>query len=282
VTAQPVTLPPAAAELVDELGALPGLAPVRKPGPARPVQRWSGDAVVVDVAVGDEGRRLIRLEADGRRWATTHGVPTPPLLGVADDASWLVTRRVRGTSCRGERAVRAAMTVADAIARAPAPVSPVAATVWRGTRATLAQRAARSVAAGLPVHAYRRARAAVAELDEHATAHGDLYRRNVITTDGARVWVIDWEFLGSHPRWTDHLRLWSTLTDPVDREIALGHVLTSVSRSDQEHVAVLIRYLTLRLLAENLAAARRWRNADDVEHARRMVAEGEAVARQLT
>ncbi|PKW26712.1 phosphotransferase [Phycicoccus duodecadis] len=274
-------LPEPVRAAVRAAGADPdALSEAVKPGPPRPVRRWVDDTLVVDLAASEAGRRLVRLEVDGRRWATAAGVPVPAVHGAAPDGSWLVGARAPGTSCRGAEAVGAALDAADRIAACPAPLPAEAPSTWRADRRTLAVRVVRSVAGGLPIPRFRAARAAAAGLADRVPGHGDLYRRNVLA-DGADVLVIDWEFLGGHPRWTDHVRLWSTLTDPADRAVALRRIEGSVPTSGHPHVAVLVRHLTLRLLAENLASPVRQRNGDDLAHARRMVGEGEDLALRL-
>lgn len=251
-----------------------------KPGPPRPVSRWVGEAVLVDVARSADGRRLVALEVAGRRWAGHAGVVVPAVLAVDDDGAWMVSERAGGTSCRGPAAVRAGLEAADRIAACDVPLPELPSSAWTGDRRTFAARVLRSVAGGLPVRRFRDARAAAAGLTALGPGHGDLYRRNVLA-DGGRVSVIDWEFLGTHPRWTDHVRLWSTLTDPEDRAVAVAHLDAAVPVAEHPHLAALVRHLTLRLLAENLAAPRRQRDADDLAHARTMVGEGEALARRL-
>lgn len=256
------------------------LVETAKPGPLRPVRRWAGTGLVVDVARAEEGRRLIALEVAGRRWAAVAGVDVPPVLAVGPRDAWMVSVRAPGVSCRGAEAVRAGLAAADLVAGCSAPLPDVPATTWTGDRRTLVARVLRSAAGGLPIRRFLDARAGAARLRDLAPGHGDLYRRNVLA-DGPRVSVIDWEFLAEHPRWTDHVRLWSTLTDPADRSVAVAHLDAAVPPSEHPHLATLVRHLTLRLLAENLAAPRSRRSSDDLAHARRMVAEGEELARRL-
>ncbi|NHA66594.1 phosphotransferase [Phycicoccus flavus] len=257
-----------------------GLREVRKPGPPRPVRRWTGDTVLLDLATSAEGRRLVAAEVAGRRWAAEAGVPVPAVLAVGAGDGWMLTARAPGVSCRGAGAVRAALAAADAVAACRAPLPTVPASTWRGDQRTLVARVARSAVGGLPLRRFRAARAAAAALTDQAPGHGDLYRRNVLA-DGDRVSVVDWEFLSTHPRWTDHVRLWSTLTDPADRAVAVAHLEAVVPAAAHGHLAVLVRHLSLRLLAENLAAPPAERNSDDVDHARRVVPEGERLASVL-
>lgn len=274
-------LPDPVRAAVRAAGADPDALPEAvKPGPPRPVRRWVDDTLVVDVAASEAGRRLVRLEVEGRRWAEAAGVPVPTVHAAAPDGSWLVGARAPGVSCRGAEAVGAALEAADRIAACAAPLPAEPPSTWRADRRTLAVRVARSVVGGLPLLRFRAARAEAAALADRGPGHGDLYRRNVLAA-GPDVRVIDWEFLGDHPRWTDHVRLWSTLTDPADRATALGRIEASVPTAQHPHLAVLVRHLTLRLLAENLASPQRQRNEDDLGHARGMVSEGEDLALRL-
>lgn len=257
------------------------LEEVRKPGPPRPIRRWRGAEVLVDVATSEHGRRLVGLEVEGRSWAHAAGVPVPAVHAVGPGGGWMVGERADGVSCRGSGAVLAALDAADRVAACSAARPAIAPSTWSGDRRTLPVRVARSVVGGLPLRRFREARAAAYALTDVVSGHGDLYRRNVIA-DGDDIRVIDWEFLGAHPRWSDHVRLWSTLTDPADRAVAVGHLEDVVPAAGHHHLAVLVRHLTLRLLAENVAAPPRHRSSDDVDHARAMVLEGEELALQIS
>lgn len=257
------------------------LEEVRKPGPPRPIRRWRGADVLVDVATSEHGRRLVGLEVEGRAWARAAGVPVPAVHAVGPGGGWMVGARAHGVSCRGPGAVRAALDAADRIAACSTPRPALAPSTWSGDRRTLPVRVARSVVGGLPLRRFREARAAAHGLTDLVSGHGDLYRRNVIA-DGDDIRIIDWEFLDAHPRWSDHVRLWSTLTDPADRAVAIGHLEDVVPVDGHRHLAVLVRHLTLRLLAENVAAPPRHRSSDDLAHARAMVVEGEELAHQIS
>lgn len=257
------------------------LEEIRKPGPPRPIRRWWCADVLVDLATSEHGRRLVRLEVEGRAWAAGAGVPVPGVHAADPDGRWMVGARAHGVSCRGPGAVRAALDAADRVAACSAPRPALAPSTWSGDRRTLPARVARSLLGGLPIRRFREARAAARALTDVASGHGDLYRRNVIA-DQDDISVIDWEFLGPHPRWSDHVRLWSTLTDTADRTLAVGHLEDVVPLSGHPQLAVLVRHLTLRLLAENVAAPPRHRNSADLAHARAMVREGEELARRIS
>ena len=133
----------------------------------------------------------------------------------------------------------------------------------------------RTVAGGVPAARFRRARRAYHGLAERTPAHGDYYHRNLVDLpDGSA--VVDWEFLGCAPRFTDHVRLWTVLPDADLRAHALHLLLSGRTPAERRHVATVMEWLSLRLVAENLAVRPELRNRADLAHARRVAAEAAA------
>lgn len=241
-----------------------------KPGPPTPLRRFRSPDSVLTVAVTSAGRSRITVERECRQWAAEQGIPVPTVRAAAEDDSWFVADYITAGDPRGSRYVIEGLRVADLISRCTAPHLTAAPANWRGSRRTLPSRVTRQTRGGLSLPRLRRARAAAHSLPDRTLTHGDYYRRNVLA-DSPSVQVVDWEFIGDAPRFTDHLRLWSTLLDPADRRTAWTAITAPLDGEQRQHVAVLGEYLVLRLLGENLAAPTRQRDAVDLNHARAMV-----------
>lgn len=255
-----------------------GFSFVPKQGPPTPLRTYMSESSVLTVAVDDQGRRLLALELAWRRWAERTEVPTPTVRGASPSASWLLADRVVPATPAGCDYVHAGLDVADRISSSSVPTLPVLPSSWRASRRGLPIRALRSVAGGLDVRDFRAARSAAADLDDKTCSHGDFYRRNVLNTQHG-VSVVDWEFAGWAPRYTDHLRFWSTLRDERDRDEAWQRISDQAADRVQ-HLRVLAAWMSIRLLAENLAAPVRYRDSDDLAHARTMAQEGRQLLRQ--
>lgn len=253
----------------------------RKPGPPRPVERWRCRDLIFEQAPTKDGLRLMQLEVTGRQWARGLGIPVPDIVHHDPARGVLVSRWLNSVSCCGREPTLAALRLADKIQDSMVPQCGPSPSTWRANRVTIVPRAARLILGGLPVAYYLRQRELYNNLAGRAAAHGDYYRRNVLLREFGELAIIDWEHLSMQPRWTDHVRLWSTLTDHTDRELALTYLHEKVPSDDRWHLSVVVRYLTCRLLGENLAAPSRYRSVDDLAHARRMLKEGEQVARSL-
>ena len=248
-----------------------------KPGPPTGLRSFLGEDTVLTVAVDDEGRRQNLVEAACRAWAAPHGVGCPVVLGAGPAGEWLHAERVRTGRPEGAEYVHAALDAADTIAGLEPPALSVAPSRWRPARSARLLSAARGTLGGLDVPRFLRARRAAAELTDQTTCHGDFYRRNVLAVPGAGVSVVDWEFVGRAPRWTDHVRLWSTLRRPEDRREAWARTSGAAGADGEGHLLTLAGWLGLRLLAENLAAPRPQRDREDLAHARTLVAEARAL-----
>lgn len=249
-----------------------------KPGPPTGLRTFLGEDSVLTVAVDEEGRRQNLVEATCRAWAAPHGVGCPAVVAAAPDGGWLHAERVRPGRPEGTAYVQAALDAADRVADLPLPDLPVAPSTWRPARAQRLLSAARGTVGGLDVPRFLRARREAAALTARTTAHGDFYRRNVLHVPGSGVSVVDWEFVGEAPRWTDHVRFWSTLRRAEDRREAWGRTSEAAGPEDLAHLRVLAAWLGLRLLAENLAAPRHQRDAEDLAHARVLVAESRSLS----
>jgi hypothetical protein len=269
----------AVASAFAQAGQDPGaFAYAAKPGPPTGLRTFLGEDTVLTVAVDDEGRRQNLLEVACRTWAGAHGVGCPAVLATAPDGGWLHAERVRAGRPEGTAYVHAALDAADRVAAAPLPDLPAAASSWRPARAQRLASAARGALGGLDVPRFLRARTAAAGLADRSTGHGDYYRRNVLHVPGAGVSVVDWEFVGEAPRWSDHVRFWSTLRRAEDRREAWGRTSEAAGPEGRAHLRTLAGWLGLRLLAENLAAPRHQRDAEDLAHARVLAREARALS----
>lgn len=255
---------------------------VRPASPAHPLARYRGDGVVVEVAAGEAGRRRLRVEAAGRAWADKHGIPTVPVLQAEPDGAWLVSTWIDAYAAEGPDYVRQAIEVAERITAAPEPPSVERdASSWRAPRRTVVSRALRNISGGVPLRLWLAARRQARSVPHpRAVAHGDFYPRNVLWAQSA-VHVVDWEYVGWAPRHTDLLRLWSILRRRDDRQLVISSVLADADDEERARVGSLLLWLSLRLLGENLSAARADRDAADLAHARAMVPEASRLARQL-
>lgn len=272
--------PPGAIAALRSSGLTPDdLAYQSKKGPPRPVSTFVGGGLVLAVARNHEGARLIELEVTGRRWAEQHDIATSTVIDVCPNQDWMLARWIDPLgSASGPEYVAAALETADRIMRLPLPAQATYASTWRSRRRTLIIRSARLTIGGVPVRHWYRTRGRASALTRSATAHGDFYFRNVLPGPTC-VYVIDWEFLGSAPMFTDHLRLWSTLKCKQDRRQVLDHLLSSADPDTWAHICDLAAWLGLRLLAENLSAPRRFRNPADLAHARVIAREADRIAK---
>ena len=263
----------------DQAGLDPtAFAYAAKPGPPTGLRTFLGEDTVLTVAVDDEGRRQNLVEVTCRAWVAPHGVGCPVVLAAAPDGTWIHAERVRAGRPEGPGYVHAALDAADRVAALEPPALPVAPSRWRPSRSARVLSAARGTLGGLDVPRFLRARRAAVGLTEQTTSHGDFYRRNVLHVPDTGVSVVDWEFVGRAPRWTDHVRLWSTLRRPEDRREAWARIGDAAGPDGRAHLEALAGWLCLRLLAENLAAPRRQRDGDDLAHARTLVVESRALS----
>lgn len=250
------------------VAADPPPRPLEKAGPPRPVDRWvaslpgpEGDeAVIVAVARNTSAVDQLAHEAAVRSWAGRHGVPVP--RDLASGHGWLISERIEVLPSEGTDYVQSALAAAAHIANS-SESPPVAVSEWKGSRRDLPQRLARAMIGRLPLTEFRRARAEAAELPHDTWVHGDFSNANVLWSP-AGVRIIDWEFVGRGPLGTDPIRLWSTLNRREDRDLLIDTLVARAPADRRANLGVLIHWLALRQLAENLAAPRKHQNPGNI------------------
>lgn len=237
-----------------------------KPGPPRPIDRWVArmpdqrNPVIVAVAREESAAQQLAHEAAARAWAAGNAVPVP--VDLAEGTGWLISEQVEVLPSQGAAYVHAALAAAARIAAA-ADAPPAAVSQWQARRRDLPQRLARALIGRLPINEFRRVRAEAAALPDDTWVHGDYSDANVMhSPDGVR--IIDWEFVGRGPWGTDPIRLWSTLELQSDRDLLLESFLAQVPPARLAGIGVLIHWLALRQLAENLAAPRKHQNEQNI------------------
>jgi hypothetical protein len=237
---------------------------------------------VLEVAVGAEGRRRLRVEIAGRAWARERGIVTPEVLDADPDGAWLLGAWLEPVRPIGAGYVDAAVATARLIARQPEPPEAVVeASSWRASRRDLLVRGMRVVSGGVPPRLWRAARLQVAEVGgERVVAHGDFYPHNVLGTRSG-VSVVDWEYVGWAPRSADLVRLWTLLPESADRDRLLAHLSADQPALERRRIGALVLWHALRLLGENLSVARTEQNPVTLRHARAIVPEACEVARDL-
>ena len=250
--------------------------PSSKLGPQRPLTRLLGNGptgeVMIEIARDGEGRRRLLTEAEGRRWASGRGIAVPTVLGLGDAGAWFITAAARAVR-PNPAFVESAMRLADRIGEQSAPPDlGELASDWRAPRRTRVLRGARTVVGGVPPRLFRQARGAFRDLPHDRVVHGDFYHRNIVE-NAESYQVVDWEFSGWGPRFSDHLRLWSVLPDKSLRHVVLDRILDGADRAERRSIGVIALWMSVRLLGENLSAPRRSRSAADLAHARAMLPE---------
>lgn len=246
----------------------PAPVPFDKPGPPRPVQRWRATMtvdgaqvpVLVAVAIGEEATRRVKHECTARSWATENGITVPEVLAEGPD--WMASQLVELTDSEGTEYVDAGLRAA-ALIRAAGDPPPAAVSAWEGSSRNRAQRLVRALIGHLPLREFFRVRAEAANLPAEVWVHGDFSSSNVMNSDtGIR--VIDWEFAGPGVWGTDEIRLWSTMERLADRERLMTHFIDDLPRDRRRDTGILLHWLALRQLAENLAAPRRYQNSENI------------------
>lgn len=264
----------------------PAPVPFDKPGPPRPIQRWRAFTqdniatipVLVVVAVGEDAVRQITHECQAREWAGANDVPVPAV--VAKGRDWMISELVELTGSEGEDYIEEALSTAARI-RAASDPPPTAVSSWHGSRRDLPQRLLRAVIGHLPVREFRRVRAEAALLPADVWVHGDFSSANVMnSSEGIR--VIDWEFTGLGVLGTDEIRLWSTMVHRSDRDRLMTAFLDRVPADRRPATGVLLHWLALRQLAENLAAPRRYQNPENIALGHVTLAEARSWRGRLT
>jgi hypothetical protein len=276
----PTELPAAACALLAEHGVdVTQLRPRGKLGPRRPVTRLGAGQVVLELADSDDGRTRLRRELWGRAWAVRAGLPTAAVHGAAPDGSWLIGEWVPPAPIGSPQYLDRAVETAAAIAAAEPPPVGHGSSVWRSPRRAALVRTARALAGRMPMRQWWAARAAARAVPQVPTCHGDFYHRNVLwRPEQDQVCVVDWEYLGAGPRHGDLLRLWTVLPHRRDRDALLERIFAGAPPAQHREIATLALWLALRLLGENVKAARADRNAPDLAHAWSIQPEARALA----
>ncbi|MGY1743522.1 MULTISPECIES: hypothetical protein [unclassified Blastococcus] len=236
---------------------------------------------VLDLAVTESGRRRLRAELRGRRWAEERGIGVPEVLAAADDGRWLLSRRLHPAPSGGPRWTEAAVDAAVRIAPPPAPPgAPWQPPAGRGLgrlRGTV-QDTARLVRAGVRLGELRAVRAAAAQLPLSEVTHGDLRADNaVLDTDGGLV-VLEWTGVRAAPRHRDLLTLWATAPDAEDRAEIADVVFDRTAGWEEPDVGLLWHAVALEQLVRLVAAAGR---AEELTAARARVDEARRHAADL-
>ncbi|TQS45502.1 phosphotransferase [Cryptosporangium phraense] len=274
----------AALDALAGLGVRPeSLAPGTFAGPQRPLRRFLGAGLVLEVATGESGRLRLARELWGRGWARQVGVPTVPVLDAGEDGSWLIAEWWKPSPPSGEDFLDEALTAALRIAGSPPPEPGPPQALWVSDRRAAPIRLARGVIGGVPTRPWLAARRAAAALPTVPVAHGDFYHRNALwCPERGGLHVVDWEYLGPGPRHGDLVRLWTLLPSRSDRDALLTRILALAPEAEHREIGVLALYLALRLLGENVKGPRRDRHRADIDHARAIQPEARALHNALS
>jgi hypothetical protein len=221
----------------------------------------AADDVIVVHADDADDRRRNRLEVYGRRWAAAQGVPVPRIIDHAPDGSLLISEHVRSRPAEGAEYIEAALEIAARIAGGPPPRPPEATTSWRNpNRRATAQRAVELLVAGISPATFVHARRAASDLPSDLPSHRDFHVHNVLLAEarsapgGQLATVIDFEYLGLAPRHGDAIRLLTTVGAHADAAHGLDLLLRRTARTGWPALAVQLRWLGLRQLAELVTA----------------------------
>jgi aminoglycoside phosphotransferase len=243
---------------------------------------------VLDLAVTESGRRRLRAELRGRRWAEERQVGVPEVVAAADDGRWLLSRRVHPGPPGGPRWTAAAVETAVRIAPLPVPAgqpwSPPAGPALRRARSTVGD-TGRLLRGGVRLGELRAVRAAAAQLPLSEVGHGDYRAANlVVETDppGAeqRLVVLEWSGVRAAPRHRDLLTLWATTPDAQDRAQIGDVVLSRTAGWEEPDVGLLWHAVALEQLVARLTRADRG-DGLDAAFARARLDEARRLAEEL-
>lgn len=229
-----------------------------------PVPAESSSDVLVVRAEGPQGRRRNLLEVYGRQWAAEQGVPVPRVIDHDPDGAWLVGERIHPGLPAGSEYLELAFEAARRIEEGAEPHPPLAPTTWRNpNRRRTVMRAAKLARGGVSPSVFIRARKAAAELPREVPSHCDFHIGNVLLPgpssphSGDAAVVIDFEYLCMGPRYADVIRLITTLVSHDDAVDAFEMLAQRSSRAEWHSIAIQLRWLGLRPLAELLATTQR-------------------------
>ncbi|MFW3171933.1 phosphotransferase [Geodermatophilus sp. CPCC 206100] len=238
---------------------------------------------VVDLAVTESGRRRVRAELRGRRWAEERQIGVPDVLAAADDGRWLLSRRIHPVATGGSRWTESAVDAAVRIAPLPAPSGspwqPPARPALRRARASVGD-AGRLLRGGVRMGELRAVRAAAAQLPLSEVTHGDLRAANAVLDDGGRLVVLEWTGVRAGPRHRDLLTLWATSPDEEDRARIAQVVLDRTAGWEEPDVGLLWHAVALEQLVERITRPGRG-GALDLAFSRARLADARGIAAEL-
>ncbi|SFL94994.1 phosphotransferase [Geodermatophilus ruber] len=238
---------------------------------------------VVDLAVTESGRRRLRAELRGRRWAEERQVGVPEVLAAADDGRWLLSRRVHALPAGGPRWTEAAVDAAVRIAPLPAPPG----APWQSPARPALRRARASVGGtgrlvrgGVRLGELRAVRAAAAQLPRSEVTHGDLRAANAVLDADGHLVVLEWTGVRPGPRHRDLLTLWATTAAEEDRAQIARVVLDRTAGWEEPDVGLLWHAIALEQLVERLTRPGH-ANGLDPAFARARLADARGIAAEL-
>jgi aminoglycoside phosphotransferase len=239
---------------------------------------------VADLAVTETGRRRIRAELRGRRWAQERDIGVPAVVAAADDGRWLLSRRVHPAASGGRRWVGEAVAAAIRIAPLPAPPGEP----WQPAARGAAARARGSVEDlgrllrhGVRLGELRAVRTAARQLPSAEVVHGDLRAPNAVLDGGlGRLVVLEWAGVRAGPRHRDLLTLWATTPDADDRAVVADTVLARTTGWEGPDVGLLWHAVALEQLVARITRPDRG-DGLDVAFARARLADARRLATGL-
>ncbi|MGY1623485.1 phosphotransferase [Geodermatophilus sp. SYSU D00965] len=238
---------------------------------------------VVDLAVTESGRRRLRAELRGRRWAEERQIGVPEVLAAADDGRWLLSRRVHPGPTGGPRWTEAAVDAAVRIAPLPGPSGspwqPPARPALRRARATVGD-TGRLVRGGIRLGELRAVRAAAAQLPLSEVTHGDLRAANALLDDEGRMVVLEWTGVRPGPRHRDLLTLWASTVGDEDRAQIARVVLDRTAGWEEPDVGLLWHAVALEQLVARITRADRG-DGLDLAFCRARLADARGIAAEL-
>lgn len=238
---------------------------------------------VLDLAVTETGRRRLRAELRGRRWAEERGIGVPEVLAAADDGRWLLSRRLHPAPSGGPRWTAAAVDAAVRIAPLPVPPgAPWQPSSVRGparVRGTV-QDTGRLVRAGVRLGELRSVRAAAAQLPLSEVTHGDLCAANAVLDAEGGLVVLEWTGVRAAPRHRDLLTLWATTVGDDDRAQMADVVLARTAGWEEPDVGLLWHAVALEQLVARITRPDRG-DGLDAAFARARLTEARRIAADL-
>jgi aminoglycoside phosphotransferase len=239
---------------------------------------------ILDLAVTESGRLRLRAELRGRRWAEERGIGVPEVLAAAEDARWLLSRRVHPGPSGGPRWAEEAIEAAVRIAPSPGPPGepwrPPEGAGLRRARASV-QDAGRLVRAGVPLGELRAVRAAARQLPLAEVGHGDLRAANVVLDEELdRMVVLEWCGIEAGPRHHDLLTLWATTAGEEDRARIADAVRERTAAWEGPDVGILWHAVALEHLVARLTRPDRG-DGLDAAFARARLGDARRLAREL-